>query len=264
MSRGKSKVGIGMRKSGALVAVLGSLLLSACGSSSVELSGDAPDRVGTSAMLTSSAGEPAGSRPVTSTKAVADTLTSVSNPTSTAYKVGPLDVLEITVFKVPELSKTAQVSERGTFNYPLVGEVEATGRTPREIEQILARSLGAKYLQSPQVGVFVKEYNSKRITLEGQVKKPGVYPMQGGITLLQAIATAGGMDTIADDTVLILRTENGKRSAARFDVSELRDGKTQDPPLKPGDVIVAGKSSMKEGWNNFIKLLPLASVFALL
>ncbi|MEZ5851434.1 MAG: polysaccharide biosynthesis/export family protein [Hyphomicrobiaceae bacterium] len=185
-------------------------------------------------------------------------------PVSAAYKIGPLDVLEITVFKVPELSKTAQVSERGTFNFPLVGEMDASGKTPREVEQSLARALGAKYLQNPQVGVFVKEYNSKRITFEGQVKKPGVYPMQGGLTLLQALATAGGLEAVSDDTVLILRSENGQRSAARFEVSDIRDGKAQDPQLKPGDVIVAGKSSIKEGWGNFIKLLPLASVFAVL
>lgn len=214
-------------------------------------------------MFASSPGEP-GVRKASAPNGVADSIVSVNDPVSAAYRIGPLDVLEISVFKVPELSKMVQVSERGTVNYPLVGETEAAGKTPRELEQILARALGAKYLQNPQLGIFVKEYNSKRITLEGEVKKPGVYPMQGGITLLQAIATAGGMEPVSDDTVLILRTENGKRSAARFIVSDVRDGKAQDPQLKPGDVIVAGKSYMKEGWNNFIRLLPLASVFAVL
>ena len=112
--------------------------------------------------------------------------------------------------------------------------------------------------------VFVKEYNSQRVTVEGAVKKPGVYPLRGHSSLLQFIATAEGLDQNADSTVLILRQANGKRMAARFDIDEIRAGSSEDPVVQAGDTIVAGTSAAKETMNNFLKLLPVTSVFALL
>jgi len=194
----------------------------------------------------------------------AEKLSSVGNPRTVAYKIGPLDVLEISVFKVSDLSKVVQVSDAGTVNVPLIGEITAGGRTAREVEKELTKKWGAKYLQNPQVTVFVKEFNSQRVTVEGAVKKPGVFPIQGRMTLLQAIATAQGLNDNSDSTVIVFREQQGKRAAARFDVAQIRNGKADDPKLQAGDVIVAGKSAMKETFNNFIKALPIASVFALL
>jgi len=114
------------------------------------------------------------------------------------------------------------------------------------------------------VTIFVKEYNSKRVTLEGAVKKPGVFPIQGRLTLLQAIATAQGLDPNSDSTVVVFRDQDGKRAAARFDISDIRAGNTQDPELQAGDVVVAVTSAAKETFNSIVKLLPFASVFALL
>lgn len=199
-----------------------------------------------------------------STRTTAASLTAVATPGSTAYKIGPLDVLEVSVFKVPELSKSVQVSDEGTVNLPLVGEIAAGGRTAREVERELTKTLGDKYLQKPQVTVFVREYNSQRVTLEGAVKKPGVFPIQGRMTLLQALAIAQGLDTVSDSTVVIFRDQNGKRAAARFDVADIRSGSVADPPLQAGDVVVAGSSAIKEGFNNFLKALPIAGLFALI
>jgi polysaccharide biosynthesis/export protein len=199
----------------------------------------------------------------TTSKAV-ETLTAVATPGNTAYRVGALDVLEISVFKAPELSKSVQVADSGTVNLPLLDDVQASGRTAQEIERDIAAKLGSKYLQKPQVTVYVKEYNSQRITIEGAVKKPGVFPVRGGNTLLQYIAMAEGLDPNSDSTVLVFRTTDGKRSAAKFDVSEIRSGKAKDPALQSGDVVVAATSAVKEVFNNFIKVLPLASVFAAL
>lgn len=173
-------------------------------------------------------------------------------------------MLEVAVFKVPDLSKVVQVSESGTINYPLVGEVEAGGRTAREVEQDLTKLLGAKYLQSPQISVFIKEYNSQRITVEGAVKKPGVYPIIGGMSLLQAIATAGGFEGNADETVLLIRQKNGKSSAGKFDVSQVRHGKAEDIQLEAGDVVIAPTSDIKQGMEVFLRLVPLASMAPLL
>jgi polysaccharide export outer membrane protein len=190
-------------------------------------------------------------------------IAAASTPGSSAYKIGPQDVLEVTVFKVSELSKTTQVSEVGTINYPLVGDVIAAGKTPREVERELTALLGAKYLQNPQVSVYVKEFNSQRVTIEGAVKRPGVFPIQGNMSLLQAVAIAQGLESNSDDTVLVFRQTSGKRSAARFDIDSIRTGDADDPPLQAGDVVVAGTSAIKEGFGNLLKVLPLASFAAL-
>lgn len=190
-------------------------------------------------------------------------ITAASTPGSAAYKIGPQDVLEVTVFKVSELSKTTQVSELGTITYPLVGDVMVAGKTPREVERELTASLGAKYMQDPQVSVYVKEFNSQRVTVEGAVKRPGVFPIQGNMSLLQAVAVAQGLESISDNTVLIFRQTHGKRSAARFDIGDIRTGDAEDPQLQAGDVVVAGTSAIKEGFGNLLKVLPLASFAAL-
>lgn len=195
---------------------------------------------------------------------VALSVASVADPGSKSYKVGPRDVLEVTVFQAPELSKTFQVSEGGTINFPLVGEVEAGGRTPREIEQDLRKKLGTKYLQNPQISVFVKDHFSQRITIEGAVKKPGVFPIPGGMTLLQAIAEAQGFDDTASHEVLLFRQTNGRRLAAKYDISSIRDGSAEDPQLEAGDVIVVANSQLKEGFGMFMKLVPLATLAPIL
>lgn len=209
---------------------------------------------GASDVATSSVGKP-------EVREAAAKLTAVSEPGNAAYKIGPLDVLDVSVFNVADLSKVVQVSEAGTVSLPLIGEQAASGKTPREFEQHLVKVLGAKYLQNPQVTVVVKEYNSQRITMEGAVKKPGVFPIQGRLSLLQAIAIAQGLESASDSTVVIFRTEGGKREAAKFDISEIRSGNASDPQLKAGDIVVAGTSAIKETFQTILKALPLTSVF---
>jgi polysaccharide export outer membrane protein len=173
-------------------------------------------------------------------------------------------VLEVTVFKTPELSKTVQVSEVGTINFPLVGEVQASGRTAREVEHDLTQSLGAKYLQNPQISIFVKDYNSQRVTMEGAIKKPGVYPIAGGLSLLQATAVAGGFEDTADQTVLLFRQQDGRRFAGRYDVAAIRKGNAEDVQLEAGDIINAPTSDIREGMSVVLKLVPLATLAPLL
>ncbi len=194
----------------------------------------------------------------------ADQLTASATPGTNAYQIGPQDVLEISVFKVPELSKSVQVAESGTINLALVGDIDASGRTAQDIERDLVKRLGAKYLRNPQVTVFVKEYNSQRITVEGAVKKPGVFPYRGRSTLLQAIAMAEGLDAVSDTNVVVFRNLNGKRAAAKFDIAQIRSGQLQDPSIESGDVVVVATNSVKEVFNNILKALPVAGVFALL
>ena len=179
------------------------------------------------------------------------------------YKIGPLDVLDVSVYQVADLQKTVQVGDDGTINFPLVGDVPAVGRTARELERDLQGRLGAKYLRSPQVTVFIKESNSQRVTVEGSVRNSGVFPLKGRTTLISVMAMAGGvnMDTDSGD-VVIFRTINGVKSAAKFDIDAIKDGKANDPELQPGDVIVVDTSSTKLALSNVMKVLPLATTAA--
>jgi polysaccharide export outer membrane protein len=190
-------------------------------------------------------------------------LASMTTPGTLAYRIGPLDILDISVYQVPDLTKTVQVGENGSINLPLVGETSAAGKTAEELERDLASKLGAKYLQNPQVTVLIKEFNSSRVTISGAIKNPGVYPFKGE-SLLQFVAIAGGFTPEASSMVLVLRQDNGRRSAAKFDVADIERGRAKDPTMQPGDVIVADSSLAKKGLNSILKVLPLAGVFALL
>ncbi len=180
-----------------------------------------------------------------------------------AYYIGPLDVLEISVFKVEELSKSVQVADTGTINFPLVGKVKAAGMTAQQLENSLTARLGAKFLENPQVTVFVKEYNSQRVTVSGAVKKPGVFPVRARTTLVSAIAMAEGLHENADTTIVVFRMVNGKRNAARFDLGAIEKGEAKDPVLRGDDKIVVGKSAVKAVFNNFVKAMPIIGKFAL-
>ena len=185
-----------------------------------------------------------------------------ATPGEQGYKIGPHDVLEVSVFKVPELSRSVQVADTGSVNLPLLGEVKAAGLTASQLERDLERQLGAKYLQKPQITIVVKEFNSQRITIEGSVKKPGIYPLRGQATLLKYVALAEGLDPNADSTIVVFREANGRRTAARFDINDIRAGQADDPVLQAGDVVVVSNSLIKESLNTVLKVLPLATVFS--
>jgi polysaccharide export outer membrane protein len=176
------------------------------------------------------------------------------------YTVGPMDVLEISVFKVPELSKSVQVADTGTINMPLLGEVPAAGKTAQEIEQDLTRKLGAKYLKSPQVTVFVKDHNSQMVTIEGAVMKPGLFPIRGKLSLVQLVATAGGLNNdLYEKNITVFSTIGGGRTSKVYDVDDIRAGKAADPELHQGDVIVVDNNAGKVALQNTLKILPGAA-----
>ena len=172
-------------------------------------------------------------------------------------------MLAISVFKVPDLDKSVQVSENGTINYPLIGDVPAAGRTAHELEHDLSQKLGGKYIKNPQVTVFVREYNSQRVTVTGSSKQTGIYPIKGNTTLLQVLALAGDVNPeIASGEVVVFRTTDGKRTAARFDIDSIKSGKTEDPLMQPGDVVVVDTSAAKVAFSNILKVIPLATTAA--
>jgi polysaccharide biosynthesis/export protein len=188
--------------------------------------------------------------------------TETKNARRDAATIGPLDVLDIAVFQVPELTKTLEVSDTGTINFPLLGEITAAGKTPEELERELTSKLAADYLQNPVVTVFVKESNSQRVTISGAIDKPGIYPIKGPTSLMQIVAQAGGFKDQSDSTVLILRQKGGSRMAARYDISEIQAGRAQDPLLQANDVLVAGTSAIKKTFGTILKALPIAGLFA--
>ena len=152
-----------------------------------------------------------------------------------------------------------QVADNGTVNLPLIGDVSAGGKTAQEIERDLVRRYGRTYLRSPQVTVSVREYNSQRVTIEGAVNKPGVYPVRGKASLLQMIATAQGLDENSDSMVVIFRQTNSGRTVARFAGSAIRTGSVVDPAIQSGDVIVASSSALKETFNAILKASSLTN-----
>jgi polysaccharide biosynthesis/export protein len=181
------------------------------------------------------------------------------------YKISALDVVEITVLNVPELTRTVQVSASGTISLPLVKTIKASGHTTTQLEKQIAAKLEATYLQSPQVSVYVKEFNSQKITVDGAVVKPGIFPKTGNVSLLQAIALAEGLSTVADPTgILIFRTVNNARMAARFDLKQVRSGKINDPMLQAGDIVMVDESSRKTTLRDITSAMPLTGLFTLL
>lgn len=181
------------------------------------------------------------------------------------YRIGPSDLIEISVFQVPDLSKTVRVSAQGALTLPLVGRVEAGGLTAQELEALIAKKLSESYLQDPQVSVFIKEYISQRVTVEGSVNKPGVFPISGRTTLLQAIAMAGGLDKLADQNEIMLFRDrrDGTRENIKYDLEPIRKGEADDPVLSTSDVIVVGKSGARSTMKDITETLRDISIFGL-
>jgi polysaccharide export outer membrane protein len=184
-------------------------------------------------------------------------------PRTDGYRIGALDVLEISVFGVPELSGQVEVSDSGNIQLPMLGETPVAGKTAEELQRNLTSRLGGEYLQNPQVRVTVKEFKSRAVTVSGAIGSPGIYPLKGETTLLQVVAMAGGFKESSDSTVLVLRKGDGggKRLAARFDISAIEKGRADDPIVQPGDTIVAGESAIKKTYQTFLKALPIAGTF---
>jgi polysaccharide export outer membrane protein len=178
------------------------------------------------------------------------------------YRIGPSDLLSVTVFQTKDLDREVRVDNAGQVSLPLIGAVEAAGRTAHELEADLATRYGARYLQDPQISVFVKEFASQRVTVDGAVGKPGIYPLTTRLSLLQAISLAEGLDDNASEhNVFVFRTVKGKRQFARFDLEAIRNGSNDDPEIQGEDVIVVDTSTGKVFLQNLIKVVPIVGIW---
>ncbi|MBW7881733.1 MAG: polysaccharide export protein [Caldilineaceae bacterium] len=182
---------------------------------------------------------------------------------ATDYRIGAQDLLSISVFGVQDLDKEVRVNASGQITLPLIGAVMAGGKTVPELETELARKYADGFIQNPQVSVFVKEFTSQRVTLEGAVNKPGIYPITGRTSLLQAIALAGGIDEKTADTsgIIVIRQIDGRRQAAVFDLRRVRRGETEDPQIYGDDIVVIETSGSKTAFRRFIEAMPAIGVF---
>jgi len=177
-----------------------------------------------------------------------------SNRTGAAAdnRIGLKDTLGIDVFDVPALTQTVQVDNGGYINLPLIGQVQAVGRTPNELSADISTALKAKYMKDPIVTVAIKEAASKKITVDGSVAQPGVYEIGPGTTLMQAVALAHGPDQVADvHHVAIIRTAAEGRSTSVYDLDEIREGKSIDPAVRPDDVVVVDVSGSRKFVRDF-------------
>lgn len=181
---------------------------------------------------------------------------------ATDYRIGAQDLLEISVFGVEDLNRAVRVNSNGQITLPLIGAIMAGGKTIPELEAALAESYAATYLQNPQVTVFVTEFSSQRVTLEGSVEKPGIYPLTGRTSLLQAIAMAQGLDDLADPRgIVIFRQIDGQRMAAAFDIREVRAGTMPDPQVYGDDIIVVERSGSRTVVREFLNRLTAFAMF---
>ena len=174
------------------------------------------------------------------------------------YLIGPFDKLTIDVFGIDELSKKeVQTDAGGRISFPLAGIVEAAGKTPSEVEQEIEQRLRGRFVRDPQVTVNLKETVSQVITVDGQVKEPGLYPVIGRMTLMRAVATAKGLGEFAKlDDVVIFRTVNGQKMAGLYNLKAIRRGNYDDPEVFANDVVIVGDSSARRIFKDALLVIP--------
>jgi polysaccharide export outer membrane protein len=201
--------------------------------------------------------EAPGSIPSTPKAGTLDTISSMvpahaaeklSNIVSDEYTIGAEDVLEITVWRNQDLSKTVQVRPDGRFSMPVIRDVVAVGKTPSQLADEITRKL-KEYVQNPVVAISVKEVNSYSIFVLGEVVKPGKYPLKSRTTLLQGITIAGGFTTVAarNQVVIFRFGENGsgmQTLTSSYDDIVLRGGIRQNLELRAGDTVVVPSEAM--------------------
>jgi len=175
-----------------------------------------------------------------------------------AELIRPFDRLQISVFGFPELGRALQVGASGSFEMPLIDTVQASGRAPAEIAQEIETRLRGPFVINPEVTVDVTEQAPRSMTIGGEVRTPGRYPVIGSMSLLEAVAVGGGVAPFADlEDVLILRTVNGQDYIGAYNVKGIQRGNYADPAVYPGDIVMVGDSAARRRLANLLTLAPL-------
>lgn len=187
------------------------------------------------------------------------------NPTGPRqpYLIGPEDKISIRVFQEPDLTfDEIQVDSGGNINFPLIGEVPASGKTPNELGALITSKLAQSFIRTPQVVVGVVQSVAQRVTVSGNVIKPGVYEIAGTSSLLDAVSRAEGLTRVAvKDQIVVFRIVEGQRTGAVFNLTQIEQGKAPDPQILGGDRIVVGFSAVKGAYRDFLAAAPLFNIF---
>ena len=157
------------------------------------------------------------------------------------YLIGPRDKVVIEVYNVPELTRTLQVDANGQISLPLLGTIEAAGKSPAELSEIIRTGLTGRFVRNPQVSVNADTINQV-ITVDGQVKTPGLYPVLGKMTLQKAVASAQGVTTDANTSYVVIFRQVGERQMAGvYDLQAIRRGQYADPEVFTNDIVYVGE-----------------------
>jgi polysaccharide export outer membrane protein len=182
----------------------------------------------------------------------AEGTTSALNPSTAVtidanYRISPNDLMEFDVFGVPDMKRDVRVNASGELSLPLIGQVPVAGLTSQAAEQLIATRYEEKYLRDPQVSLFIKEFTTRRVAIEGAVLRPGVYPMTGQLTLLRALALSGGFAPYADiNQIVVYRNgAGGAREQFAYDLDKVRAGQVMDPDIRSDDVIVVQRNARR-------------------
>ena len=174
--------------------------------------------------------------------------------------VGPLDTINVDIFGLPELSRDVQVDASGRVAMPLIGTIDARGKTADELAATIESALRAKHIRDPNVTINIRNSVSQVVTIDGQVVQPGLYPVTNQMTLMRAIASAKGVSEFAKlDDVVVLRTVNNRKMAGLYNVRAIRSGVYDDPSIYANDVIIVGDSPSRRLFRDLISLSPLLS-----
>ncbi len=157
--------------------------------------------------------------------------------------LGADDVIEVRVYQEKELSGLYRVGADGTISYPLIGVVKVSGLTPTELTTTLTGLLKADYLRNPQISVFVKEFNSKKVFVLGEVRKPGTFRYEDRMTIVQAVTLAGGLKSLAaKDRLILTRVVDGDEQKFVVPFKEISQGISKNVLLRPGDIVFVPES----------------------
>ena len=154
-------------------------------------------------------------------------------------RLGLDDTFEVRVYGEPEMSGEYRVGADGTFDFPLAGRVLADGKTVAEVQGELVHKLKGAFFRNPQITIMYKERSARKISVLGQVQKPGPIPYFPNMTIVDAVASAGGFTAIAAKNSVTLRRETlGKVELKSYPVADISEGRSTNVPLLPGDVVV--------------------------
>lgn len=178
-------------------------------------------------------------------------------------EIRPSDVISVTVFREPELSlEKTSVDPDGNIQVPLLGTVDAAGLTAAEFSRELERRFAARFLVDPSVTVAIIETSQRQVTVTGAVSQPGMYQMEGRLSLLDAVALARGPTNVAKyDQVVVFRRYDGERVGGMFDLGAIQAGLAPDIEVLAGDQVIVGTDGMKVVYQDLLKAAPLLSIF---